>query len=208
MKYKIYILVCFCLLSSCSPETSPNDCCADPRNFETPLLNIKKSPMEIQDMHIEIYSEIDTADKSNWTDRVEFPDGSVEYMGKQLYKPYVKQCIYTLNEKQKNILLETPLRFLPYFREVKEDVSLYDFLQDPSNPKLYPKNLDGYITYNKDEDRAFFSTIIEPTVQYPQSIIILRNGKDIVYINDLFYTFNWESLLQDIIPECNDQYQK
>jgi hypothetical protein len=158
-------------------------------------------------MQFEIYTEIDHADHSNWTDKHISADGKVYYMGKRDYQPYIKQLIYRLDDAQKNAWLESELVFLPYFRLIKPNIKVADFLNADDKTHFYPENLDGYRAHTED-DRTYFDTIIEPEVQYPSILVLVRQNDKVVYVESAFYRSDWQNIIKNIPPIANDKYAK
>lgn len=176
------------------------------------LLNPNYSKQDtIKTMRIEYYSEIDKGNPNAGAGKMINPDGSVFYMGKADYQPYIKRCVYELNELEAAKLLESKLVFLPYFRETKKDITLgqyFEAIQAKEKIRsLFPKNLDGYYKHAK-EDRAYFDTFLSSDLRVAGGFFVIRLNDDIYYLDKAYYRLEWEKPEELFTSNCEDTYRE
>jgi hypothetical protein len=184
--------------------------------------NIKKleaSPTMNQTHYprLEIYSEIDKGDpnagNNKWTD----PSGKTVYGGKADHRLHILRKTYLIKEEQKMQLLQTPLRWLPYFGVQKENITLSQYFQAATATdrypfyKMLPQNLNSLLTQKeKDENYPYYNTLLTYETSYPQSFIVVWLDENTWFVNQVFYStdegfaeFRQEEALEDTLFEGN-----
>lgn len=165
---------------------------------------------------IEFYSEIDKGDPNSgnqkWTD----PNGKTVYGGKREYRPFIIRKTYLINEPQKTQLLKMQLRWLPYFGEQKENITLKQYFEAIINTDRYalysllPKNLTEFNSKKETEENyQYYSTLLAYEKSYPTEFTVVWLDKNTWFVNDMYYSFNEDltKLMQngkdEIIAEGN-----
>ncbi len=164
----------------------------------------KKNDMTTENHYprIEFYTDKDYTDHSNWTDKYEGADGKVYYMGARDYKPFIDRKTYLLNEQQAAKLMKSELVFLPYFGEIKENITFEQYLKtsllqnSPQRTNLFPRALDKYLSYPK-EDRLYYNTIVEYEKNHPSNVVVVWLNKDTWYVDDVFYRMEIDEILKE-----------
>lgn len=164
---------------------------------------------------IEIYHEIDKGDPNagsgQWTD----PLGKTVYGGKADYRPHISRKTYLIKEEQKTQLLQTPLRWLPYFGVQKENTTLEQYFQAAAATdrypfyKMLPQNLNWLLTQKgKDENYPYYNTLLTYETSYPQSFMVVWLDENTWFVNQVFYSadggfaeFMQQDAQEDIIAE-------
>ncbi len=160
---------------------------------------MKKKPYP----RIEIYTVQDYGNKNAGSDKTTDPSGKVVYMGRADYQPYVNKQVYLFEESEKEQLLALKLTFLPYFREQRPIITLYDYFDVTENKhsnnrlNLLPKDLEGYLKYRLEDEREFFETIIEYQQKPVGAVTVIWLDETHWYVNNVFYRVDLDEFLKD-----------
>lgn len=176
-------------------------------NSET--IKIKSNTMNTNNYpKIELYFEQDYAEKNTGSDKQIDANGKVYYMGSREHQPYVNKKNYTFNENNKNQLLNLELTFLPYFKEIKPDITLQEYFKaiEEKNATIFPKDLNGFLQYPFEEERSSFETIIEYQKSMNQSVTIIWIDENRYFVNNVFYRAELDEILKDTGFEIQEKF--
>ncbi len=169
-------------------------------NFEIP-----------KNLKVEIYAQVDKGRRDAGSDKHVGLDGKVYHMGRADYRPFLKKCETILNEQQSEELLNSNLIFLPYFKENKPTITLkkyFEMIQDSTlSATLFPKNLEGYISYPED-DRMFFGTLLSAQLYSASIVTVIYADQNTYYIEEIYYRLEKELPQQVFENNCNDEFEE
>lgn len=155
-------------------------------------------PYENHYPRIEIYTEQDYADQSNWSDHTTDPSGRTVYMGKRISEPFIDRTTYLISPENVESLLNNSLVFFPYFKEEKSNITLASYFKLdsakhlPEFKKQFPFHLEGFKAYPED-DRFYFSTIIDYQKTHPRRVEVVWLNENQWYVNHVFYALDLDS---------------
>ncbi|MBL0911933.1 MAG: hypothetical protein IBJ09_06120 [Bacteroidia bacterium] len=171
---------------------------------------------------IEIYTQRDTGNPDAGNDRWTGPDGRTVYGGKADYRPCIVRESIVLDEKQKEAVLNTSLRWLPYFGEEKENITLRTYFEYMEYMEvfrsLFPKDMNTYESMTaKPGDEFFVETLLTYRRSPPNSVTVLWLDEFRWYVDDVYYSSGFaldtfvqggqkEVLTEGEIPDFLDLY--
>jgi len=136
----------------------------------------------------EQYREVNRGERRSARDVELIPSGEPYAMGLAHPRPFIERR--ELRVPAGFDPAPWPLVFLPYFGERKPMTTLGAYFDAQAEggsalEALLPRDLQGLLRHDEDEERAYFSTLVEPASMQTGVMIIWRG--DQWYVDEIFY---------------------
>ncbi|KOY86705.1 hypothetical protein AD998_11610 [bacterium 336/3] len=146
---------------------------------------------------IEIYSEVNKSEQNAGNDKWVSSDNKVIHGGKRDYNLYIKRQTYLMNEKQKAMLLNTSLNWLPYFGIKKDNITLKQYFDAITNTnrsilyKLLPENLNFLLLQKEiDKNYLYYNTMHVYENASVHNMVVVWLDENTWFIDNLYYSSN------------------
>ncbi|NJM78756.1 MAG: hypothetical protein HC854_02490 [Flavobacterium sp.] len=161
---------------------------------------------------IEVYTEKDYGDKNAGSQTTTNSNEKVYGMGKADYQPHINRTSYLLDEKEAFNLMNVVLIPLNRcFKDNKPNTTLENYFTLSLNRELVafrnllPNSLTGFLSYDYNNERQFFETIIEYQKIAPRSIEIVWLDEKQWFVNNVFYQTDLSQFYLDKEPNIDEK---